>query len=221
MSEAKKEMLSRIRQALDDVSNGETGEQSCWEREYRQESGWDQEKSVQIFKERISEYDANVLETEQGKLAETIAEACQRQDIKKLVVPAEFPHKWLPDDLNLLDDGTQPLTNDELDGSDGVISTCRLTIAQTGTIVLDGDSGQGRRALTLVPDYHLCIIKADQIVGIVPEAFAELEERVKESGPPVTFISGPSATSDIELNRVEGVHGPRRLEVIIVDSSKS
>jgi L-lactate dehydrogenase complex protein LldG len=215
MSETKKEILSRIRQALDDVPKDEQKKQHFPEREYQQESEWDQEKRVQIFKERISEYDAKVLEAEQEKLAEAIEKAFQRQDIKKLVVPAEFPHKWLPDDLELLEDENRQLTNDVLNSSDGVISTCRLAIAQTGTIVLDGNSGQGRRALTLVPDYHLCIIKAEQIVGIVPEAFAELEERVKGSGAPVTFISGPSATSDIELNRVEGVHGPRRLEVIV------
>jgi len=97
-----------------------------------------------------------------------------------------------------------------------VLTGCALGIAQTGTIVLDSGRAQGRRALTLLPDYHLCVVREGQIVGLVPEAFASLQDTIKAEGRPVTFISGPSATSDIELNRVEGVHGPRTLEVLIV-----
>ncbi len=108
------------------------------------------------------------------------------------------------------------LTNEQLNDSDGVITGCALGIAQTGTIVLDGGPGQGRRALTLLPDYHLCVIREDQIVGIVPEAVAVLAGSAGVPDRPQTWISGPSATSDIELNRVEGVHGPRTLEVLVV-----
>jgi L-lactate dehydrogenase complex protein LldG len=96
-----------------------------------------------------------------------------------------------------------------------VLTGCALGIAQTGTIVLGSGRAQGRRALTLLPDYHLCVVREDQIVSLVPEAFAKLEEAVKGEGRAVTFVSGPSATSDIELDRVEGVHGPRTLEVLI------
>jgi L-lactate dehydrogenase complex protein LldG len=119
--------------------------------------------------------------------------------------------------VETLRDAARPrLTKEELDGSDGVLTGCALGMAQTGTIVLDSGRAQGRRELTLLPDYHLCVVREDQIVGLVPEAFAELEDAVKNEGRAISFISGPSATSDIELDRVEGVHGPRTLEVLIV-----
>jgi len=215
MSDAKNEILKRIRRGLQDVPEEETPEKYPVQREYRQKSDLGQQELVQLFAERVGEYKAVVSKIEQAALAEKIAESCRSQGVKQLVVPPEFPKKWLPGEPDLLDDGSKRLTKSELDASDGVISTCRLAVAETGTIVLDGGAGQGRRALSLVPDYHLCIIEANQIVGSVPEAFSQLAETVRKSGPPVTFISGPSATSDIELNRVEGVHGPRRLEIII------
>ena len=116
----------------------------------------------------------------------------------------------------LFDESDSKLTHQQLDESDGVITTCAFAVAQTGTIILDAGEGQGRRALTLVPDYHLCIVREDQIVELVPEGFLLVGSSVMKEGRPITFISGPSATSDIELSRVEGVHGPRRLEIIII-----
>ncbi len=127
-----------------------------------------------------------------------------------------MPSAWLPTEIELLRDNP-PLSNEQLDGSDGVLTGCALGIAQTGTIVLDGGPTQGRRALTLLPDYHLCVIDAEQVVDLVPEAIARLSDAVKQQRRPLTFISGPSATSDIELNRVEGVHGPRILDVLVVN----
>jgi L-lactate dehydrogenase complex protein LldG len=152
------------------------------------------------------------------KLPAAIEEALARRGVKRLVIPPYLPKEWVPDGVEALRDAARPrLTNEELDGSDGVLTGCALGIAQTGTIVLDSGRAQGRRVLTLLPDYHICVVKEDQIVGLVPQAFAKLEETVKGEGRAITFISGPSATSDIELDRVEGVHGPRTLEVFIAD----
>jgi L-lactate dehydrogenase complex protein LldG len=104
-----------------------------------------------------------------------------------------------------------------LDGFDAALTGCALAIAETGTIVLDGGPASGRRALTLVPDHHLCVVHAEQIVASVPEAIAALAEAARDRRP-ITFVSGPSATSDIELERVEGVHGPRKLDVFVVSA---
>ena len=153
----------------------------------------------------------------ESELPGRIGEILERRSLKRLVIPPLLPEAWIPQGVEILRDAARPrLTNEDLDGADGVLTGCALGISQTGTIVLDAGPAQGRRALTLLPDYHLCVVREDQIVGLVPEAFAKLEETVRDEGRAVTFISGPSATSDIELNRVEGVHGPRALEVLIV-----
>jgi L-lactate dehydrogenase complex protein LldG len=148
----------------------------------------------------------------EAQLSGAITAACAARGVQRLVVPSDLPAAWEPDGIVLLRDNG--LTNRQLDESDGVLTGCALAIAQTGTIVLDHVAMQGRRALTLLPDYHLCVVREAQIVGLVPEAIAQLQRAARR---PLTFISRPSATSDIELNRVEGVHGPRTLEVLIVD----
>ncbi|WP_112276017.1 LutC/YkgG family protein [Lentzea terrae] len=158
--------------------------------------------SVELFAERVADYRA-IVHTVSG-----VPEFLTSLRGKRIVAPADVPAEWLVDGVTWLH---EPLSIEELDQADGVLTGCAVAIADTGTIVLDGGEAQGRRALTLLPDYHLCVVRADQIAGSVPEALARLEPT-----RPLTFISGPSATSDIELNRVEGVHGPRTLEVLIV-----
>ena len=215
---ARDEVLSRIRAALRDVPPSETSEDVRVARDYLQSAASAARADlVALFAQRVEEYKARVRRVTAAELPAAIAVACAEQGVRRLVVPADLPAGlpvgWAPDGLALLRD--PGLTNTELDESDGVLTGCALAIAQTGTIVLDSGPGQGRRALTLLPDYHLCVVGADQIVGMVPEAIAALAPAVRR---PITFISGPSATSDIELNRVEGVHGPRRLEVLLVET---
>ena len=218
MTSAREEVLRRIRRATHDVPKDERPEDLSIDRGYRKQDDASREEIVARFAERVAEYEATIHRVREDKLPRAIAEACERRGIERLVVPPGLPDGWLPDGVELLRDGASTrLSNEELDRSDGVLTGCALGISQTGTIVLDAGEAQGRRALTLLPDYHLCVVREEQVVGLVPEAFAELEETVKDEGRAITFISGPSATSDIELNRVEGVHGPRTLEVLIVE----
>lgn len=217
MSDAKSEMLVTIRKALAEVPDSETPDDVELKRDYLQKGTLSHDEIVNLFAERVGEYKATVQRVKQIDLKKVITKSCKRENVQKLVIPEGFQKDLIPVDLDpLFDDADSPLSHHVLDQSDGVITTCAHAVAQTGTIILDAGEGQGRRALTLVPDYHLCIVWEDQIVELIPEGFAAVESSVKKDGRPITFISGPSATSDIELSRVEGVHGPRRLEVLIV-----
>lgn len=164
------------------------------------------------FAERVAEYKAWVGECTATQLAETVATRLAVRG-SRFVASTDFPGGIVSQELLVPDAG---LSYEEIAATDGVVSLAAVGIAQTGTIVLDGGVGQGRRAITLLPDYHLCVVYAEQIVADVPAAIGAVRQAVVEQRVPLTFISGPSATSDIELNRVEGVHGPRTLEVIIV-----
>lgn len=208
------EILRRVRAALRDVPAAGGPETPAAAPAYRARDEAPAAELIRRFAERVAEYKAAVRVVAEPDLPAAVAEELGARGLSRLVVPADAPDAWLPASVTALrDDGR--LSHAELDGCDGVITGCALGIAQTGTIVLDHGPRQGRRAISLLPDYHLCLVWANQIVGLVPEAIAGLKGAARQRRP-LTFISGPSATSDIELNRVEGVHGPRTLAVLIV-----
>ncbi|MGI8458963.1 MAG: LutC/YkgG family protein [Propionibacteriaceae bacterium] len=183
-------------------------------RNYQTSSELDHDQLLDRLVDRLLDYKALVRQTSTDQLAATVATALAERGVDTLVVPAGLDDGWLTGTTvtRHLDTATDPLSVTELDAVDGVITTCAVAVAETGTLILDASAGQGRRAVSLVPDYHLCVVRAGTVVADVPQALARLE-----ATRPLTMISGPSATSDIELNRVEGVHGPRTLEVIIVN----
>ena len=179
---------------------------------------WDapREEIVALFIEHAADYRADVRRVEADSAGLAITARLRERGIKRLVVPVDLPPEWIPEGVELLSDAGGILSHAELDASDGVLTGCALAVAQTGSLVLDGGVAQGRRALTLLPDYHLCVVRAEQVVGLIPEAVSQLTPAVRDRRQPITLVSGPSATSDIELNRVEGVHGPRVLDILVV-----
>jgi L-lactate dehydrogenase complex protein LldG len=189
-------------------------------RQYRTASDFSAEALTELLIDRLLDYRALVRQCSPDNLAAEIADALGRRSAQTVVAPAGLDLSWTASiSAQVLTDGSSTddqLSVSELDAADGVVTGCAAAIAETGTLILDGSPGQGRRVLTLIPDYHLCVVLLDQIVADVPQALARLE-----ATRPLTMISGPSATSDIELNRVEGVHGPRTLEVIIVAEKRS
>jgi L-lactate dehydrogenase complex protein LldG len=170
------------------------------------------------FAARVEDYGARVTRVSVAPAAirAAVAQACVRHGIRRLAVPGDVPVEWLPPGIELLaDEPGAPLSRATLDETGAVLTGCAGAIAQTGTIVLDGGPGQGRRALTLLADVHVCVVLVEQIVGDVSEALAAVGAVLGQTRRPVTLVSGPSATSDIELERVEGVHGPRRMEIVL------
>jgi L-lactate dehydrogenase complex protein LldG len=168
---------------------------------------------VERFCERAAEYRASVRRVDGSGVADAVLAACAERGVQRLAVPPGLGHdvqgvELVPDD--------PLLSPQDLDGLDGVLTGSALAIAETGTVVLDGGGAGGRRALTLVPDFHICLVAAADVQAGVPDAVAALAPAVAD-GRPLTLISGPSATSDIELERVEGVHGPRQLVILVVE----
>ena len=191
-------VLGRIRAALDG-----TAELGDLPRDYRRTFD---PPSLDLLVERLTDYRAVVHRTQDvaGSVAAIVPEGAT------LVVPPQLPPEWLPPAVQARRD--EGLSAADIAAADGVVTAAAVAVAETGTIVLDGSPDQGRRIITLLPDLHICVLRPEQVVAAVPEAVARLDPR-----RPLTWISGPSATSDIELNRVEGVHGPRNLHVILLE----
>ena len=204
MSDARTEILERITS----IPRSPAGEAP---RAYRQAGTLAAEERVALFCERVSEYRADVLRA--ASVAETVAERCAALGVRRLGIPAGLPAPWRPEGPELVAD--TGLTPHELDALDGVLTGCTVAVAETGTLALTAGPREGRRALTLVPDVHVCVVEEPRIVELVPEATALLGELVRRERRPITLVSGPSATSDIELDRMEGVHGPRTLVVVV------
>jgi L-lactate dehydrogenase complex protein LldG len=214
VSGGREAVLGRVRAAL-----GPAPEIPEVPRAYRQAgalgAGGDS-ATVDLFCQRVADYRATVRRVRADELPGALLAACEERKARRIAVPVAAL-VWTVEGVELVPDDP-PLSPRQLDELDGVLSGCALAIAETGTIVLDGVGASGRRALTLVPDYHLCVVRSEDVVPSVPDGVAALAH-VAAEGRPITFISGPSATVDIELVRVEGVHGPRTLDVFVVDST--
>ena len=206
MSEARAEILARIAAATADVDPAEAPAH-VWRPPPPSPADLD------LLIERVRDYRAGVTRVaDRAAVPAAVEAALGRHSATRVAIDPRLPAELRPAaGIELVED-QPPLANEVLAGLDGVLTTAALAIAETGTLVLDGGPGQGRRELTLLPDLHVCVVAAERVRSSVPDAISELAT----SAAPVTFVSGPSATSDIELDRVEGVHGPRRLEVLVV-----
>lgn len=228
---AREAVLTAIRLAIGGAAGtagpaaaaGPAAEWAAIPRGYESTRTLDDAELLGLLKHRLEDYDAGVYRAGSSVVANAIAQILHGRGKQRLAVSSGFEQGWLPEGfVYLRDDG---LSAAELDVVDGAITACAVAIAETGTLVLQGAgaaspnatpglNGQGRRILTLVPDYHLCVVRVEQVVQTVPEAFARL---AAEPTLPVTFISGPSATADIEMTRIKGVHGPRFLDVLLLE----
>jgi len=208
MSAAREQVLARVRAALGEAP----APVPPVARRYRRR-GPAGAAALDLLRGRVADHGASVHRCRAAELEERLAARCAAQGVGRLALAAGAP--WRPEGVELLLD-RPPIPAAQLDRLDGALTGCALAIAETGTLVLDGSPACGRRALTLVPDLHLCVLAAADVLGSVPEAIAALGP-LAAAGRPLTFVSGPSATSDIELERVEGVHGPRRLELFLVE----
>ncbi|MFE0041869.1 LutC/YkgG family protein [Streptomyces albireticuli] len=212
---SRERILGRVRRALADVPREERPEDHPVVRDYLRVHGErSPAETLDLLAGNLADYRALVHRVDAAGLPALLARLLAERGARRVLAPAGLPRGWLRDArVDVLSD-TPALTARELDTVDSVVTGCALAIAETGTLVLDAGPGQGRRALTLVPDHHLCVVRtADQVVDSVPQA---LERLAPVAARPLTWVSGPSATSDIELDRVEGVHGPRTLEVLLV-----
>ena len=210
---ARAEVLRRIRVAKGGVG-GAGAAQAGWsaiERRYRRGATRSREVVLELLVDRLQDYDARVARAVPVDVRAAAARMLGERKAKRMVMPRGLSAEWLPGGVEFVVDEGMPAA--ELDKVDGVMTGATLAIAETGTVVLQHVAGQGRRAVTLVPDYHLCVVRVEDVVETVPEAMERLQAT---AGLATTFVSGPSATADIEMTRIKGVHGPRFLDVILV-----
>jgi L-lactate dehydrogenase complex protein LldG len=212
-ADARSAVLSAIR-AANGRTTDLTSAHTAWEqipRTYQQSSSISPQEAIDLLTERLADYDATVVPCSREDLSSAMQEALHHHQARCVLIPPDFPTQILPEEFEIAADAN--LSPAELDRFDAAITLCALAIAETGTLVLEGVAGQGRRATTLVPDLHICVLNAADIVTTVPEAFARL---AAAAALPLTFFSGPSATADIEMTRIKGVHGPRQLHILLV-----
>ena len=211
-------MLRRIRRAKGGASDGASDGAAAraeWEtlaRRYRRSATRGREGLLELLEDRLRDYDAHVVRVGRAEVAATVSKMLAERGKRRMVIPAGLAAEWLPAGFDFVVD--EGLSAAELDGFEGVMTGSTVAIAETGTVVLQNVLGQGRRAATLVPDYHLCVVRVEDVVETVPEAMSRLQAT---AGLATTFFSGPSATADIEMTRIKGVHGPRFLDVIVME----
>jgi L-lactate dehydrogenase complex protein LldG len=215
-ADARSEILSAIRSANRGAADPHRAEIQYGQipRTYTQRSAVSRDQTLALFTERLIDYDAHVVTCTPDQLPSAIQDALQQHNASRVLIPADLPRDILPTGLPATPDTN--LSAVELDHFDAAVTLCTLAIAETGTLVLQGLAGQGRRATTLVPDVHVCILRPEDVVATVPEAFERLASTATR---PLTFVSGPSATADIEMTRIKGVHGPRQLHILLVQGS--
>ncbi|WP_329181179.1 LutC/YkgG family protein [Streptomyces sp. NBC_01477] len=216
-TDSRTEILRRIRQALDGTTDGTPPDPATIPRDYLTvHAHRTPEQSADLLADNLTDYRAHVHRTNEQDLPATLARLLTHHGTRTAITPPDLPHHWLSQTTGItITTPDETTTTHTLDTADTVITGCTLAIAETGTIILDSTTAQGQRRITLIPDHHICVIRTpQQIVDSIPQALPRLNP-----AHPQTWISGPSATSDIELTRIEGVHGPRTLDVILLTSS--
>lgn len=212
-SSARAEILRRIRAANRGASEGSRAAQQWAEipRNYRRTPNLSHEQILDLLADRLRDYDAHVQRSPESQIASTIASMLSARGRRKIVIPQGLNPAWLPAEFDfVVGDG---MSSTQLDEFEGVMTASTCAVAVTGSVALQNVPGQGRRAISLIPDYHLCLVRVEDVVETVPEAIERLRAT---STLPTTFFAGPSATADIEMTRIKGVHGPRFLDIVLL-----
>jgi L-lactate dehydrogenase complex protein LldG len=214
---ARERILGRIREALPGKVQDVQGSHASLARLYRRAGELTGDECVELLIDRLLDYDVEVLQVaDESGIADAVADGLLAHGEHSVVAAASFPTSWLPEAMVVVRD--TGLSTAELEAQTTVLTTCEVAVASTGTILLVHEGMQGRRAMTLLPDHHVCLVRRDQVVETLGEALMVMAPHARK---PMTTISGPSATSDIEMTRIRGVHGPRRLTVILYGGDRA